>query len=295
MRVLVTGAAGFSGSQIAAHLARRGLDVVASYRHAPLPRWLEQLPRIESRRVHWLEREPGFSVDGIVHAAATSPAAGITDSQVKQDNVDATRAVLDFANRSGARRIVHLSSISVYGNILDRQVDENTPVRAPDIYGQAKLEAEALLRGQCEAAPENFAGLSIRLPGVVGPGAVRNWLATVAAKLRDDLEVPISNPNSPFNNAVHITDLAALAELVLVAKWTGFDTVTVGARGETTVRGAVERLAAGIGSRSRIVVEPSQRTSFTISSNRACVRHGYDPMEINNLLDRFAAETLQKR
>lgn len=293
MRILVTGAAGFSGAYVAAYLARQGVDVVAGYRHMPPPLWLMQLPGVTLRRIDWLKPEVEFAVDGIVHAAATSPAPGISEERIARDSVDATRNVLDFAKRAGARRIVYLSSLSVYGHIERGRIDQDTPICNPDPYGAAKLAAEVLLREDIASGLGLTAGLSIRLPGIIGPGAARNWLATVIEKLRDGRDIGIYNPNAPFNNAVHVADIAALAARVLAADWTGYDVVTVGARDETTVRGAVERLAAGLGSPSAIVVEPSRRAAFTISSDRARERYGYDPMPINDMLDRFAAETLR--
>ena len=119
MRVLVTGAAGFSGSQIAARLARSGLDVVAGYRHAALPAWLAQMPRIEPRRVDWLEGDTGLRIDGIVHAAATSPAPGISDDvrglsvllswlKVLNDNHVRTVGDLLFVGNTGEEELGNL-------------------------------------------------------------------------------------------------------------------------------------------------------------------------------------------
>jgi nucleoside-diphosphate-sugar epimerase len=293
MRVLVTGAAGFVGSHIAAHLARQGFDVLAGHRSALLPSWLEQLPHVEPRRIELNDVLERVDIDAIVHAAATSPSPGISADRILRDGAEATRNLLEFASATGARRIVYLSSLSVFGRIEVDRVDEATPVCDPDLYGASKLAGEVLVEAACTSDGGLAAGLSIRLPGVLGAGAARNWLSRVAADLAAGQEVRIYNPEAPFNNAAHVADLAPMVARMLTADWKGYDRVTVAAGSETTVRGAVTRLAAAIRSRSPIVVGTALRRSFTVSSDRACARHQYNPMTIEQMLDRFGDETLQ--
>jgi hypothetical protein len=57
---------------------------------------------------------------------------------------------------------------------------ESTPLRDPDAYGMTKRLGELML---AERAP-GLSGLAMRLPGVVGPGAQRNWLAVAAGKIK---------------------------------------------------------------------------------------------------------------
>jgi hypothetical protein len=59
------------------------------------------------------------------------------------------------------------------------------------------------------------------------------------------------------------------------------------------VRGAIERLARGLRMPPRIVEEPPSKPPFTLSSRRAIDRWGYDPMPIDALLDRYAADILE--
>ena len=290
MRILVTGASGFSGSFVARELARSGHDVVAQHRReTPFLARLSGEPRVHRHRGDLLDaaKLPG-PFDAVIHVAATSPAPGIDVAQIVRDNVAGTQALIEATERWAARAFVFFSSLSVYGEVAAGLVDERTQIVNPDAYGASKLLGELLLADRAERLPS----LAIRLPGVVGPGAHRNWLSGVAARLRAGDTVRAFHLDAPFNNAAHIADLAALVARVLERPWTGFDAIVVGARGRLSVREAITRLAKGLGAEARIEEIAAAKPSFTLSSERAISRWGYDPMQIGVMIDRYAAEVL---
>lgn len=283
MRVLVTGTGGFIGGHIARDLAAAGFEVAALQRRAP-----EAAPDSRIRVVvSDLTAPSGLpaEIDAVVHVAATSPAPGVDARQLVRDNVDGTQRIIEFAERAGAAMLIFASSMSVYGRITVDEVDEATPRLDPDLYGATKHVGEALLAAGSGRLP----ALALRLPGVIGLGARRNFVADVTRRLLRDEAVDAFNPQARFNNAAHVADLSAMIAGVLRRGLTGFDAVVVGARGMTTIRDAIERLKTGLGSRSEIRFQPSDRRSFTLSSRRAIERYGYDPMEIGAMLDRYAA------
>ncbi len=284
-RVLVTGVRGFVGAHLADDLERRGFELLRSRRPRagtrPDPRFLD----VDLTQPFALPRDVG----AIVHAAATSPAPGVSSAQIVRDSVHATANLLGAATRIGVRHFVYLSSLSIYGRVDAPEVNEETPRREPDVYGASKYLAEELVREHADSA----ATIALRLPGVVGRGAARNWLATLLAQLRADREVTIFNPEARFNNAVHVADLGALVARLLERGWQGFDALTLGAGGALSIREVVERMAEHAGSRSSVHVQPSERGAFTISSARAIERHGYAPTEIGALLKRWIAEELE--
>ena len=288
MRILVTGASGFSGSVLARELARRGNEVVALHRRET--HFLAHLgnePRVHRHRGDLLDavRLPG-PFDAVVHVAATSPAPGIDVARMVRDNVTGTQVLIEAAERWAAKAFVFFSSLSVYGEVKAGVVDERTAIVNPDAYGASKHLGELLLAERAERLP----GLAIRLPGVLGPGAHRNWLSGVASKLRTEETVRAFHLDAPFNNAVHVADLASLVARALERPWTGFDTIVVGARGQITVREAITRLAKGLGVEARIEEIPASKPAFTLSSERAIHRWGYDPTQIGAMIDRFAED-----
>jgi len=288
MRVLVTGASGFSGSFVARVLARGGRDVVAVHRSETS--FLAQLsgePRVHKLRGDLVDAAtlPG-PFDAVVHAAATSPAPGIDVAQIVRDNVAGTQALIEAAERWAAQVFVFFSSLSLYGEVAAGLVDERTPIVNPDAYGATKHLGELLLA----ARAERLLCLAIRLPGVLGPGAHRNWLSGVAARLRTGETVRAFDLDAPFNNAAHVADLAVLVSRVLERPGTGFDAIVAGARGYITLREVITRLAKGLGVEAHIEQVAATKPSFTLSSERAISRWGYDPMEIGAMIDRYAED-----
>ncbi|MEU4427754.1 NAD-dependent epimerase/dehydratase family protein, partial [Actinoplanes sp. NPDC024001] len=87
-----------------------------------------------------------------VHAAALhAPHVGrVSDDEFRAVNVELTGALAAEAARAGVRRVVYISSTSVYGHALvptDRAVwvDESLRPRPRDIYDETKLAAEELV------------------------------------------------------------------------------------------------------------------------------------------------------
>lgn len=289
MRVLVTGASGFAGAYIARYLARRGLDVVATYRRGPgLGAGLDHEPRVAFVYADLVN--PTATVtgpfDAIVHSAATSVWTGIDVDQMVADNVYAMRALLAAAAAWQCRSLVYLSTMSVYGDISVDVVDEATPLVNPDTYGLTKRLGELMLADHAG----QLAGLAFRLPAVVGPGARRNWLATSATRLKTGEKVKAYNLEAPYNNAVHVDDLSRLIARVLESGWTGFDIAVLGARGQTSVGGALEHLAAGLGVEPQVEMVAGPKSSFRLSISHAISRWGYDPMDIAEVIRRYARE-----
>lgn len=294
VHVVVTGAGGLCGRHVTAHLLRAGWRVTAvAGRTArgdarPFP---AAFPAAFPAGVDVLygDLAGGFafppSFDAVVHAAARLPDPGVGVADLEHGNAAATRRVVEAAEAAGAGTVLYLSSLSVYGRIIGDVVDEQTSIDAPEPYGAGKLAGERLVRAG------GFRSLALRLPGVIGPHSARNWLSRVMAAARIGEAVTVVNPDTPFNNAVHVDDLAAFIVHLLATRWSGADAVTLGAAGMTTALGAARALVEGFGSRSRILVgDAPDAPRFTVSSQRATASYGYAPMEIGAMLERFVVE-----
>jgi UDP-glucose 4-epimerase len=288
VRILVTGASGFSGSYVAAALAHAGWNVTALYRQGlGFARNLEGLDNLTLLHAD-LSRAidlPG-PFETVVHTAATSPAAGVTDDDIIRDNADASCRLVDAVETLGCRRFIYFSSLSVYGRISTPVVDEGTAIVEPDVYGQTKLLGEEYVAQRASIV----ASIALRLPGVLGPGAHRNWLSGVADKLHQGEQITAFNLDHPFNNACHVADLARLVVALSRQNWEGYDAVVLGARGVITVRAAIERLASAMGVPARINEVPATKPSFILSSERAILRWGYNPMEIGKMIERYGRD-----
>jgi nucleoside-diphosphate-sugar epimerase len=288
MHVLITGAGGFTGSHLVAALLARGHSVTAvcGRSFGRLDPGLHRGAKLTVIRGDLADDiQLPEKLDAIVHAAARSPVPGITTGDLVRDNVTATARLVAHAWASGAQTFIYLSSLSVNGLIPGPLVDELTPIHDPDAYGMSKYLGELIVREE-----PSLRSLSLRLPGVIGPGSVRNWLTSVLTAAKEGRPITLFNGDAPFNNAVHVKDLGAFVGGLLDLGWSGHDVVTLGAAGTTTTRGAVDILVQATGARSAVSTEMSRRPPYVISIERARTRYGYAPMQIETMLQAFALE-----
>lgn len=174
MTAVVTGATGFLGRALLRTLADRGLAVRALVRRDADADAIRS-PRVEPLRGDLTE--PG-ALNGLVrgdevvfHAAARVDVSG-TWSDFHRTTVEGTRRLLEAALPRKPRRFVYVSSGAVYtlqrgGQSLCADRTPTRPARY-NLYGRAKLQAETLVREQCERA--GCPWTIVRLGFLYGPG-----------------------------------------------------------------------------------------------------------------------------
>ncbi len=179
MRVMLTGGTGFIGSALCEHYLAEGHEV------RTLAKLATDAERDNAERL----RDAGVEVvvgdvtsreavasamEGVQlvhHIAAAMREANKGRSAYWEVNVQGTRHVLEEALRCGVERVVHCSSVGVYGDISGRTVNEETPCHPTNHYGDTKLEAEGLVKDF--VARESLPVVIVRPAEVYGPGDFR--------------------------------------------------------------------------------------------------------------------------
>ncbi|HUE88016.1 MAG TPA: NAD-dependent epimerase/dehydratase family protein, partial [Vicinamibacterales bacterium] len=178
VRVLVTGATGFTGGHLASTLARRGDDVRALVRPGSLEKFHRSPLAALGITAHSgdLTDAPAVAratqgVEVVYHVAATYREAGQREQAYRAVNVQGTRNVLDAAARAGARRVVHCSTGGVHGHVANPPADEDAPFNPGDVYQDTKLEAEQLAADYRRSGAIEV--VIARPIGIYGPGDTR--------------------------------------------------------------------------------------------------------------------------
>jgi UDP-glucose 4-epimerase len=183
VKALVTGAAGFIGSNLSTALANDGVEVVG------LDCFTDYYARdIKERNVAALRVHPGFRLiegslqtvnladvlDGVTHVFHLAAQAGVRSSWGSEfitytsNNVDATQRLLEAVKERPLTRFVYASSSSVYGDAATIPMTEDSRLQPLSPYGVTKLAAEHL----CHLYHVNYGvpTVSLRYFTVFGPG-----------------------------------------------------------------------------------------------------------------------------
>ena len=187
MRILVTGGAGFIGSNVARLLCDAGYSVTVldnlSFGRRELvdPRCRLLCGDLNNEDQLW---EAMQGVDAVMHLAGSSIIArSFTDPiEYVQNNVVGGVKLLEAMRAAHVRHLVFSSSASVYGEPQRIPVHEDDPKRPVHLYGASKLAFEGLLQAYHHAFGIN--SVSLRYFNAYGPGdlqepvtrAVPRWI-----------------------------------------------------------------------------------------------------------------------
>lgn len=173
-RVVVTGASGFIGKNLLSALAKRGRKLRVLVRDG---RDEEFFRSLKAEIYVGDLRDPevaGWLMDGasgLINLASIVRRAGLPDSEFWELHVHAVKRLMESAVKCGARRVVHVSTTGVLGDIKNPPADEDTPYAAADIYQVTKAEGE-----KAALAYNGKGGLEVTVvrPAMVyGPGDMR--------------------------------------------------------------------------------------------------------------------------
>lgn len=206
MKCLVTGASGFIGSHLVRHLLAAGHEVRALFsetaKSIPGKKGLEIVQMARNIFDPEIWRAACQGVDVVFHLAGRAHRAhhGKDSSSARaiyfRDNQEMTRVVAEAAMKTGARRFVFASSVTVYGvaSSAGEAFREDSPALPPsdDIYAQSKRAAEEfLLSSQARA----LSPVIVRLPLVYGAG-VKGNMAMLMRLAQSGLPLPLAKINN---------------------------------------------------------------------------------------------------
>lgn len=210
--ILITGATGFVGRHLVAHLASTGRPMVLAVRSAAScpPGWRDD-PDIRIVETGPLEAASNLvtllsGVGAVVHLAGLAHVAG-TDEAFMAANAAATQALARAAAQARTPTFVHLGSVAaITGNASPSLIDDDTDDEPPTPYGRSKRAAEAHVR---ELAERGAFAVSLRPPLIVGWDAKGNWrsLQRLAA-------TGLSLPFARVHNARSMVGIGTLTQAI---------------------------------------------------------------------------------
>ena len=215
MKYIVTGGAGFIGSNIVKKLVSREDHVIV----------IDNLNTGNEKNLESVKDKISFfndsilnldlleklthDIDGVFHQAAL---ASVQDSFSKPEeyqsvNVNGTENILKLAKKNNFK-VVYASSSSVYGNpekIPIKESDSKNPINP---YAETKLKKEKLAKKYSEMGVKV---IGLRYFNVFGKGQSKEYagvLKLFLEKIRDELPLKINGDGSQFRDFVYVEDVA---------------------------------------------------------------------------------------
>lgn len=203
-RVFITGGTGFIGGRLAEvlinHFQAEVFLLVRDFGKAiPLSKYPVNYIWGSLDNEDWVNKAPG-DIDFIFHCAYGNK--GDADTR-KLTDVEGSRNILKFAKAKAVKRIVFLSTQSVYGTQPEGTINETTSKKPFDAYGVNKLMAEEIFNTL--GVRENIPFVIIQPTAVIGPGAPSYVVRPI--KEIKQYTVGFVNDGNGILNWIYIDDL----------------------------------------------------------------------------------------
>jgi len=171
-KALVTGGAGFIGSNVTRYLLDKGWDV----------RVIDDLSsgykiNLDNLDINFIEgsitdekimHDACKNIDVVFHLAACVGRQKSLDDPIldANTNVIGTVNLLEGMRKHGVKRIVYSSSAAIFGELETQSIDESHPQNADSPYGVSKLAAEKMILAYCGIY--NMTGVCLRYFNIYG-------------------------------------------------------------------------------------------------------------------------------
>jgi UDP-glucuronate 4-epimerase len=296
-KVLVTGAAGFIGSNLAEKLALRGENVVGldnfndyydprkkeinAQRLASYPNFRMITADIRDRqRMHEIFQEEQFNV--VAHLAAMAGVRNAVKFPALYVDVDlnGTQNLMDAALAAGGvGNFVFASTSSVYGNTDQIPFVETDPCDRPlQPYAAAKRAAEILGYSYHHLYGLNFT--AIRFFTVYGPYGRPDMMAYLLAEsVTKGLQIPLYEGGQMYRDWTYVDDITD-GVVAALERPLGYEIINLGRGEPTLLKDFVEMIEKLAGGKANVVHKPKPTADFVRNEadiTKARRLLGYDP------------------
>lgn len=265
MKALVFGATGLIGTQLVRRLLSENVEVTGVARG-------NNTKDIRSKKYHHISvdisKKDEFSkVRGdfdIVFNMAAHIATGYgTEDAVKCLLVNAigTLNILEFMIERKIKRLIHSSSVTVYGRPKRRVAYEESPLNPIIVYGVSKLTAEKYCN--MFSFLHHLQITMLRYASVYGPGLTQyTALPIFIEKAQKNEDIFLYGDGTRSQDYVYVDDV--IEANILAAQNNISGVFNIGSGNKTTMTELAETIVDVFGSKSKIHYDPAKSQEFSI-------------------------------
>lgn len=255
-KVLVTGATGFLGKYLTEQLLADGYEVWALGRNKKAG---EVLTRMGAKfcEEDFTKKEACAEyfkgVDYVVHAGALSTVWGAWED-FYNTNVAGTRNVCEFCVEYGIKRMVYISSPSVYSgkeHRFDIKETEYDKTNELNFYIKSKILSEEVIKEYCE---KGLNAVTLRPRGLIGIGDTSLIPRILSAN--EKIGIPLFNGGENYVDITCVENVAYAAALALRAEAISGEVFNITNGEPTKFKQILEQFLAAIGEEPKYLKLP---------------------------------------
>lgn len=215
MKYLVTGGAGFIGSNIVDHIIDKG-DSVIVYDNFSTGKKIFINHHLKNKNFKLVVGDvldnkkltkAMKGVDFVFHIAAHADVrSGLNDHFIDHhQNLEATQSVLEAMHKNGVKKIAFSSTSSVYGDADFHPTDENAPFKPTSLYGATKVACESYINAY--ATYYDWNAYIFRFVSFVGERYTHGIIFDVLHRLhKNPKELILLSDGTPRKSSIYVKD-----------------------------------------------------------------------------------------
>lgn len=280
MKVLLTGIGGFIAQNVGAWLVENTQHSISGTYRTKKPE-LEKVHMVKCDLYNDYDALNDMEFDVVVHFA--SQLYGDNIRAFLDNTVQATRNLLDVAEKKKVKQFVYISTISVCGE-TEGTINEDTKRINPNDYEITKWIGERLLESSSIKDKT-----IIRLPRLLGKNIdyTAPWLPKVSYSIMQNEDVYYYHPNAKYNTVCHTDDLAGFINDIIDGKIEN-GVYDIGADQEMSILEILEFLKDRLNSKSNLIeidaVKADRCHSVDISKAKNA---GFKADTVRNTLEKY--------
>ncbi len=225
MKFVVTGGAGFIGSNIVKLLLKKGhnVDIIDNLHTGKKENISEVIDKVNFYQIDTRKKQDLEKIikncDGIFHEAALTavPESFKKPQEYHDVNVIGTKNIFEIAKKEKIR-VVYASSSSVYGDVKNIPINENAARKPINPYGQTKLDDEFLVE---EYSKTDSSIVGLRYFNVYGIGQTGTYAGVITKfleNIKNKKPFIINGSGNQVRDFIHVKDVAEANFVAMTSK-----------------------------------------------------------------------------
>lgn len=300
MKILVSGATGFIGSNLCKELIKKDHNVYGTAYIENTDKISEILEddKFNLIEINLLKYEEYFKlpndIDIVFHMASQQPShSGIDFNEYLKGNVIITRNLLNYYQEKSLKLFIFSSTCTILSQNNEILSESSKIIFPIHDYALTKYFAETIVENYSNN--ENFKTVILRYPSVYGKGQYGGIIHYYYEQARDNKDIEVYSMGKPQRNVIHVSDIVK-SNLLTIEKLdhlSQHELFLIGAEDSMTMKSIASYIIAKLQSKSKIILvskETISNRNVVIDISKTKNILDFRPMKITEGIDLYIKE-----